>query len=139
MLCESIGIKISKVTVSRDRHYSSNYVFSIRSESILRFKGKIGFSHPEKHQKLETREKIIKRNKRQRTRPLKWTRTKILESLEKNPMSTMQLSEKLLLTVAGIYHHLNYLKENEYIEKGGHRNKIIWKLKLGSSPHNLPV
>ena len=108
-LCKSINIETSKITFSKDDRYMGNYTLSVKSKSILEFLKKIDFSHPEKHKKLKIRIKIVERNKNQRTRPLEWTRNKILKLLKENPMDTMDLCKHLLLTVGVIYHHLNYL------------------------------
>ncbi|HLC72502.1 MAG TPA: hypothetical protein VJH37_02885 [Candidatus Nanoarchaeia archaeon] len=128
VLCKALNIQTSKTTFKEDDRCSGNFSFNIRSISILKFKKEIGFSHPEKVHKLEIRKRIIERNKIQRTRPLEWTRNELLKLLKETPMSTIELSEKLLLTMHGLYSHLAYLERNGSIRRTGYTNKIIWKL-----------
>ena len=124
LLCNSLEIETLNIIPKENVLYTLN----IKSTSVLKFRKKIGFSHPDKYHKLEIRKKIIERNKYRRTRPLEWTRNKIIRLLKENPMCTMDLCEYLLLTVTGLYRHLNYLEEKGFIRRTGFSNKIIWKI-----------
>ena len=53
------------------------------------------------------------------------------------PMLTLDLCEKLLLTVSGIYHHLRYLENEGLIKRTGYNNKLVWKIKGQGLVHEI--
>jgi len=123
-MVEGLGIKTNNLTGRKIKY------FSIKADNIKKFKEKISFYHPEKIKRLNTRLKIQKRNKTKRTRPLHWTRNKIIKILEAKPTKTIILCEKLLLTVNGLYHHLKYLENQNKIIRKGTKNNTIWEIKV---------
>ena len=130
-LIESLDIKTTKISLKKEKLGNKSYAFNINNSSITTFKERINFIHPEKYRKLNIRLKIIERNKEQRTRPLEWSRNEILNLLESKPRGTLELCENLLLTVNGLYEHLNYLEEKGLIKRTGYKNKVIWEVNQG--------
>ena len=125
LLVENMGVKTNRINGCGNR---CRY-FSIESRNIKKFKEKIDFSHPIKRHRLKVILKVQRRNKTKRTRPLDWTRGKILKLLNKKPMSTFQISEKILLGISGAHSHLRWLEKNNKIIKDGPQNKVFWKIK----------
>jgi len=125
-LTESLDIKTSKITKRKDHKFY--YSFSVSEKDIISFKEKIGVIHPKKIKRLNYKLKIKERNNITRTRPLNWTRSRILSLLKRGSMTTTEMSNKLLLTFPGIYHHLNYLKNSKKIIDYGYKNKKEWYL-----------
>jgi len=123
-LVQSLGIKTNKINCN------GGFSFAIKSDCVKLFKEKIGFSHPDKISRLNLMLNIKKRNITQRIRPLDWTRNEIMSLLNQKSMETFELCEELLLSIGGMYHHLNYLEDNNKIVRGGFKNKIIWKIKV---------
>lgn len=124
-LIENLNVWTNKIYKLLNKEY---YTLQIKAKEYSNFKKRIGFSHPEKVKKLEFALKVQERNKIQRTRPLKKTRNKIINLLKIKPMKTLELSHSLLLTVGGLYYHLNFLEKESKIKKSGYKNKVIWKL-----------
>jgi len=121
--------KISLKPKSTGSFGEITYTLSIKAKFIKDFKEKIGFLHPEKSRKLNVRLKIIERNLVQRTRPLEWSRDKILKLLTIKPMLALELCEELLLTLSHMHRHLKYLENKDFIERTGYKNRLIWKIK----------
>ncbi|MFA4886609.1 MAG: LAGLIDADG family homing endonuclease [Candidatus Nanoarchaeia archaeon] len=108
-LMKSLDIATGRVSRKKSDKLKDNYAIQIRANSIQRFRDVIGCYHPEKKRKLEVKLKIRERNNTRRTRPLEWTREQIMVAIAMKPRGTLELSEKLLLTLNGCYYHLNYL------------------------------
>ncbi len=136
-LLESIGIETTRVYMKQNRSYGNYYMLSVKTKSIKEFRNKINFLHKEKYKKLETKIKIIDRNVNARTRPLEWTRNEILNLLKNKPRTTMELCEKILLSVSGLHHHLKYLEKERYIKNIGLKNKFLWKLQGYGRVHEI--
>lgn len=128
ILLEDLNIKTGKVLIKKQKT-GDNYTLSIKTSSFLEFKNKIDFIHKEKSHKLDNKIAIMNRNRTERTRPLEWTRQEILNLLKVKPRTTIELSENLLLTFTGVYNHLSYLRDKGIIERGGYKNKYLWKLR----------
>ena len=122
-LVESLNLKTGKISTGDICHY-----FRISQKDISRFKDKIGFHHPLKFKRLNTKIRIQERNKKQRTRPLEWTRNKIISLLEDKPRTTIELSNILLLSITGVCFHLNFMKEVRRIKDKYYKNKRKWYL-----------
>ncbi|MBI4155519.1 helix-turn-helix domain-containing protein [Candidatus Woesearchaeota archaeon] len=124
-LLEELNIGTTNISKSQRDIFTVN----IQEKMVEKFQKIINFDHPIKNKRLLIRMKIKNRNRTTRTRPLEYTRRRILELLKEKPSTTFELCEVLLLSMGGLYHHLNYLEENKVIERTGFKNKAIWQLK----------
>ena len=125
-LIESLDIKTGKISVRKINHKNYGYYFSICEKDVGKFQDKIGFYHPNKQKRLNIKLKIKERNYIRRTRPLDWTRKRIIDLLKIRPRTTIELSNNLLLTIGGVYNHLNYLERDNKIQRSGYKNKCLW-------------
>jgi hypothetical protein len=128
-LVKTMGIETSKLTFGSNNFGGGCYYFRIPEREVQKFKDEIGFYHPIKLKRLNTKLKIKERNKTQRTRPLDWTRNKIIGLLKEKSMTTTKISDKLLLSTGGLRHHLKFLEDCKKIKRDGYKNKILWSLK----------
>tara|TARA_Y100000310_G_C20346526_1_gene652292 strand:- start:18 stop:749 length:732 start_codon:yes stop_codon:yes gene_type:complete len=122
-LLENLNLKSGNIYKSDICNY-----LNIFEDSTKNFRNKVGFSHPLKNKILETKLKIKRRNKIQRTRPLEWTRSRIITLLKEKPMSSFELIEKLLLSRGGLNVHLKFLEKSNKIKRKYLKRKIIWHL-----------
>ena len=127
-LVGSLGLKTGKISIGKSSSGRKCYYFSISKKHYRLFKKEIGFQHPRKLKRLEVALKIQNRNKVQRTRPLEWTRTRILNLLKERPRTTLELSEELLLEMNGVHFHLKFLESNSRIKREGYKNRAMWCL-----------
>ncbi|MEK6935131.1 MAG: LAGLIDADG family homing endonuclease [Nanoarchaeota archaeon] len=125
-LLGELGVGTTNISKKQEQFFTIN----ISEKMVEKFKEKIGFDHPIKKNRLETRIKIKERNRTLRTRPLEHTRKEIIRLLKEKPRSTFELCNILLFTVTGLYRHLNFLEDNNIIERTGFKNKAIWKVKV---------
>ncbi len=119
-----LGIATTNLSIKKSKLNGDNYSFSISRKSFKDFSEKIGFTHPKKIFYLDAAIKTQQR--KQRTQPLKLTRDKIVKLLSAKQMSTLDLSKQLLLTVNGLYYHLNFLENEGLIQRNGYKNKVFW-------------
>ena len=124
---QELLIKLEIKTTNISKKEGDLFTVNIREAEIEKFQKIVNFDHPFKRERLKLRMRIKERNKIMRTRPLEYTRNKILDLLRDKPMITFELCEILLLTVSGIYHHLDYLEEMKLIQRTGFKNKVTWK------------
>ncbi|MBS3105589.1 hypothetical protein J4234_04995 [Candidatus Woesearchaeota archaeon] len=122
----SLGINVSKVMVYYYSHKTNKVYFQISKKDYELFQKKIGFSHPEKAKKLELA--IRTQNREQRTRNPNYIEQEIIKILEMKPSPTMELANKLMLTIMGIKPHLDRMLEEGLIIKRGYKNKVIWDI-----------
>jgi len=124
-LLKDINIKTTKIYNSTNKKM---FILKINPKYYSSFKKEVNFLHPNKIKNLEFALKTIERNKIQRTRPLDWTRREIITKLQLKPRTSLEMANKLSLTIGGLYHHLKFLESEGIIKRGGYKNKIIWTI-----------
>lgn len=125
-LINLLGIKTGPIMVHPYKHKMDKVTLNISKFEYVRFKERIGFSHPEKAKKLDLA--IQTRNREQRTRDPNFIKQEILKLLKPSPLRTLDLANTLQFTITGIMPHLNKMLTNGQIIKRGYRNRFIWVL-----------
>ncbi len=126
-LINLLGIKTGPVMIHPYQHKMDKVTLNIPKFEYVKFKERIGFSHPEKAKKLDLA--IQTRNREQRTRDPNFIEQEILKLLQPGPLRTLDLANTLQFTITGITPHLNRMLMNGRIIKQGYRNRSIWTLR----------
>ena len=106
------------------RGIKQKFAFNINKKSYLTFCKKINFSHPKKV--IDLKSKIKTQTRKERTRPKHYFNEEILNILKIGPSGSLNIADKLELTLSGLRPHLDRLYQEGKIFKKGYKNKIIW-------------
>jgi hypothetical protein len=127
----NFGINTSKITKTSyltKKEVRIKLEMHILMKDISSFQTLINFSHPGKRRNLSFIFQTKLRNKIQRTRSKVLIEQQILHFLREKPHSTLELTQKLLLTINGLYSYLNKLVSENKIMRKGFKNKAVWYL-----------
>jgi len=127
-LIESLGIKTNGVYKSRTQNM---FTLQIKRPYYHIFMSRIGFLHPSKSKNLGLALKTNERYFTKRARPLEESRSDIIKILRTKPSSTLDLANKLLFTMPGLYPHLRYLERKGKIIRTRDQNRITWGINHG--------
>ena len=123
-LINLLGIKTGPVMIHPYQHKMDKVTLRVPKSEYVKFKERIGFSHPEKVRKLDLA--IQTMNRVQRTRDPSFIEQEILELLQLGSLRTLDLANTLQFTITGIIPHLNRMLANGQIIKQGYRNRFVW-------------
>lgn len=125
-LIEDIGIKTNKITIKPNKPWKANFSLSIKRKYLKEFKEKVGFSHSKKMRNLELA--INTQDRVQRTRAPEEIKQKIIESLKNRKMRTLELANKIQLTLGYTLQFLKIMEKEGKIKRDGFRNIVNWSL-----------
>ena len=125
-LTESLGVETGTISIKKHENRKDNFTFGIKRDNLLKFKDKIGFSHPDKIKKLDFA--INTKNRKERTRDIEVLRKLIVDSLSDKKMATLEIANNLQLTLCHTLKILKLMEEQGKIVKSGFKNKMIWSL-----------
>ncbi len=125
-LIEMLGIKVNSIIRKKNREWKDNYSFSIKRKYLKNFNSKIGFSHPKKMKNLNYALKT--QNRKKRTRDFEDINQEILKSLSDNKKTTLDIANKVQLTLGHTLKYLKNLEAKGIIFRRGFKNKIYWYL-----------
>ena len=125
-LTESLGVETNAISIKKYETQKDNFTFSIKRDNLLKFKEKIGFSHPDKIKNLDPA--INTKNRKERTRDIGMLYKLVLENLKKRRMATLEIANNLQLTLGHTLKILKNMEEDNKVLRSGFKNKIIWSL-----------
>jgi len=125
-LVESLSLETNLISIKKHEHLRDNFTFAIKSSNFIKFREKIGFSHPNKIKNLNFA--INTRNRKQRTRDFDELEKLILKNLSNQSISTLEIANNLQLTLGHTLKILKLMEEQNKIIRSGFKNKIIWDL-----------